>query len=101
MLPETVGNSEIESLISGIERRDDNLGHQLLVKFTNGYELSIIANPNFGYGARYAHGDEFEIAVFDPNGDFTKRFFGNHDDYVMGYVSGAEIARLTCEIALT
>ena len=66
-------------------------------KFDNGFELSVIAGE-FAYSTpREQNPDpdffsEFEVAVFTPDGEFTREFFPeDHSDDVMGWQSRADI----------
>lgn len=65
--------------------------------FDNGFSLSVIAG-----GIAYStprkdstdpdHFSEFEVAVFTPDGEFTREFFpADHNDDVMGWQSRADI----------
>lgn len=89
----TIGNKIINTLpnVSGMYSMYDRFyGPAVRVTFHNGHELSIVANPGFNRGARYASGDLCEIAVFDETDEFTQRFFTIADD-VMGYCTMEEI----------
>ena len=66
-------------------------------KFDNGFELSVVAGE-FAYStSREQNPDpdffsEFEVAVFTPDGEFTREFFPeDHSDDVMGWQSRADI----------
>ena len=66
-------------------------------KFDNGFELSVIAGE-FAYSTpREQNPDpdffsEFEVAVFNDRGEFTREFFPeDHTDDVMGWQSRADI----------
>ena len=66
-------------------------------KFDNGFELSVIAGE-FAYSTpREQNPDpdffsEFEVAVFNDRGEFTRECFPeDHNDYVMGWQSRADI----------
>ena len=67
------------------------------MEFGNGFSISVIAG-----GMAYStpredntdpdHFSEFEVAVFAPDGDFTREFFPeDHGDDVMGWQSRADI----------
>lgn len=89
----TIGNKIINTLpnVSGMYSLYDRvMGPAVRVTFRNGHELSIVANPGFGRGGRYASGDLCEIAVFDKDYEFTYRFFGTNED-VLGYRTMEEI----------
>jgi hypothetical protein len=79
---------------------DYHYGPALRVTFRNGCELSIVANPKFGRGMRYASGKLLEIAVFTPEGEFTREFFNweAYDD-VLGYLDKFEILAVGENIA--
>ena len=68
--------------------------------FDNGFSISVIAG-----GIAYStprennqdpdHFSEFEVAVFAPDGDFTREFFPeDHDDDVIGWQSEGQINAL-------
>lgn len=66
-------------------------------KFDNGFELSVIAGE-FAYSTPREnnidpdHFSEFEVAVFDDEGKFTRKFFPeDHDDDVLGWQTRADI----------
>ena len=66
-------------------------------EFDNGFELSVIAGE-FAYSTpREQNPDpdffsEFEVAVFNDRGEFTREFFPeDHNDDVMGWQSRADI----------
>lgn len=66
-------------------------------KFDNGFELSVIAGE-FAYSTPRENNpdpdffSEFEVAVFTPDGEFTREFFPeDHSDDVMGWQSRADI----------
>ena len=66
-------------------------------KFDNGFELSVIAGE-FAYSAPRENNEDpdffdgFEIAIFTPDGEFTREFFpeDTHDD-VLGWRDRSEI----------
>ena len=66
-------------------------------KFDNGFELSVIAGEHTYSTPRENNTDpdffsEFEVAVFSPDGEFTREFFPNdHHDDVMGWQTRADI----------
>ena len=98
----TIGNRlcllpEVKGMESWTDRR---MGPAIRVEFRNGFVLSIVANPNFARGGRYASGEYFEIAVFDPEDDFFKVFpyFSTYDD-VLGYQSISQILEIGNAIA--
>lgn len=68
-----------------------------LLKFDNGFELSIVAGPHKYSLPTYESNSpddfsSFEIAVFDPQGNWaTKEFFPDHHDDVVGWLSRDEI----------
>ena len=68
--------------------------------FDNGFSISVIAG-----GMAYStprednqdpdHFSEFEVAVFAPDGDFTRGFFpADHNDDVMGWQERGQINAL-------
>ena len=69
-------------------------------KFDNGFELSVIAGEHTYSTPRENNTDpdffsEFEVAVFAPDGEFTREFFPNdHDDDVMGWQERGQINTL-------
>ena len=70
------------------------------LKFDNGFELSIVAGPG-KYSSPREDKDSpddfssFEIAVFDPQGNWaTKEFFPDHDDDVLGWQDRGQINAL-------
>lgn len=69
-------------------------------KFDNGFELSVIAGE-FAYSTPREHSldpdffSEFEVAVFNDEGEFTREFFPeDHNDDVLGWKTRAEINTL-------
>lgn len=97
----TIGNKIINTLpnVSGMRSMYNRFyGPAVRVTFRNGCELSIVANPGFGRGGRYASDDLCEIAVFDETDEFTQRFFTIADD-VMGYCSLDEIMQVAERIS--
>lgn len=73
-------------------------------KFDNGFELSVVAGE-FAYSTpREQNPDpdffsEFEVAVFNDEGKFTREFFPeDHNDDVMGWQSRADINTLMLQI---
>lgn len=72
--------------------------------FDNGFSLSVIAG-GFAYSTPREDStdpdffSEFEVAVFAPDGDFTREFFPeDHNDDVMGWQSRADINTLMLQI---
>ena len=69
-------------------------------KFDNGFELSVIAGEHAYSTPRENNTDpdffsEFEVAVFAPDGEFTREFFPeDHNDDVLGWQTRAEINTL-------
>ena len=74
------------------------------IDFDNGFSLSVIAG-----GMAYStpredvqdpdHFSEFEVAVFAPDGEFTREFFPeDHSDDVMGWESRADINTILLQI---
>ena len=68
--------------------------------FDNGFSLSVIAG-GFAYSTpREDNTDpdffsEFEVAVFNPDGEFTREFFSeDHTDDVLGWQTRADINTL-------
>ncbi len=73
-------------------------------KLDNGFELSIVAGPG-RYSTPKDEGNSpddfssFEVAVFDPQGNWaTKEFFPDHNDDVMGWQSREDINNLIKKI---
>ena len=69
-------------------------------KFDNGFEISVIAGE-FAYSSPREQNpdpdffDEFEIAIFNDEGDFvTKDFLPGHDDDVLGWQNRGQINAL-------
>ena len=69
-------------------------------KFDNGFELSVVAGE-FAYSTPRENSldpdffSEFEVAVFNDEGEFTQEFFPeDHNDDVMGWQSRADINTL-------
>ena len=69
-------------------------------KFDNGFELSVIAGDHAYSTPRENNEDPdffdgFEIAIFTPDGEFTREFFpeDTHDD-VLGWQSRSEISAI-------
>jgi len=72
--------------------------------FDNGFSISVIAG-GFAYSTprEDSHDPDsfsaFEVAVFAPDGDFTREFFPeDHSDDVMGWQSRADINTLMLQI---
>ena len=68
--------------------------------FDNGFSISVIAG-GLAYSTPREDKDspddfeEFEVAVFAPDGDFTREFFPeDHNDDVMGWQTRADINTL-------
>ena len=66
-------------------------------EFGNGFSISVIAG-GIAYSTPRKDGDSpddfeaFEVAVFSPDGEFTREFFPeDHNDDVMGWQSRADI----------
>ena len=69
-------------------------------KFDNGFELSVIAGE-FAYSTPRENNldpdffSEFEVAVFNDDGEFTQEFFPpDHDDDVLGWQERGQINAL-------
>lgn len=80
------------------ERLGGGIGARL--DFDNGFSISVIASE-FAYSTpREDNTDpdffsEFEVAVFAPDGDFTREFFPeDHDDDVLGWQERGQINAL-------
>lgn len=79
--------------IDSVTDESDRFMSRILVKFVNGYELSIIRG-NFSYGGESCL---FEIAIFDNFGEFcTKRVFSTRyseslNDDVIGWQSEDDV----------
>lgn len=70
------------------------------MKFDNGFKISVQAG-SFAYSSPRRNSDSpddfdmFEVAVFRPNGKFTREFFPkDHNDDVMGWQSRGQINAL-------
>lgn len=80
---------------SGINSRTD---------FDNGFSLSVIAGGIAYSTPREDSTDpdffsEFEVAVFGPDGEFTREFFPeDHDNDVLGWQTRADINTLMLQI---
>ena len=73
--------------------------------FDNGFSISVIAGGVAFSTPRENNTDpdffsKFEVAVFDPNGDFTREFFpeDHTNDAVMGWQTRADINTLMLQI---
>jgi hypothetical protein len=71
-----------------------------ITKFDNGFELSVIAGE-FAYSTPRENNidpdffSEFEVAVFNSDGEFTREFFSeDHNDDVLGWQDRSEINTL-------
>ena len=69
-------------------------------EFGNGFSISVIAG-GIAYSEPRKDGDSpddfeaFEVAVFAPDGDFTREFFPkDHDDDVLGWQERGQINAL-------
>jgi len=67
--------------------------------FNNGFTISVIAGGPFYSTPRRNSNDPdffvaFEVAVFDVGGNFTKEFFPDHHDNVLGWRDRDEIDAL-------
>ena len=72
--------------------------------FDNGFSISVVAG-GFAYSTPREdiqdpeHFSEFEVAVFAPDGDFTREFFPkDHSDDVIGWQSRADINAILLQI---
>lgn len=72
--------------------------------FDNGFSISVIAG-RMTYSTPREDKDSpndfssFEVAVFAPDGEFTREFFPeNHSDDVMGWQSRADINTILLQI---
>ena len=71
------------------------------MKFDNGFEISVVAGKT-AYSTPREDKDSpddfgaFEVAVFAPDGEFTREFFPNdhYDDDVMGWQERGQINAL-------
>ena len=73
-------------------------------EFGNGFSISVIAG-GLAYSTPREEKDSpddfeaFEVAVFAPDGEFTREFFPeNHSDDVMGWQSRADINTILLQI---
>lgn len=72
--------------------------------FDNGFSISVIAGGIAYSMPRENNTDpdffgEFEVAVFTPDGEFTREFFPeDHKDDVMGWQTRAEINTIMLQI---
>jgi len=67
--------------------------------FDNGFSISVIAGGIAYSTPREDNQDPdffsaFEVAVFTPDGDFTREFFPDHYDDVLGWQDRGEINAL-------
>jgi len=68
--------------------------------FDNGFSISVVAGKTAYSTPREDNTDpdffsEFEVAVFAPDGDFTREFFPpDHDDDVLGWQERGQINAL-------
>ena len=68
--------------------------------FDNGFQLSVVAGKMAystprEFNSDSNHFSSFEVAVFGPDGEFTREFFPNdHDDDVMGWQERGQINAL-------
>ena len=67
--------------------------------FDNGFSISVIAGGIAYSTPREDNQDPdffsaFEVAVFTPDGDFTREFFPDHHDDVLGWQDRGEINAL-------
>jgi len=67
--------------------------------FNNGFTISVIAGGPFYSTPRRNSNDSdffvaFEVAVFDVGGNFTKEFFPDHHDNVLGWQDRGQINAL-------
>lgn len=81
-------------------KKDNFVAFQARMEFDNGYELSVVAGKgiycspreNLAFVDEY---DSFEVAVFTPNGHFTRKFFPeDYPDDVLGYQDRDQINAL-------
>ena len=74
--------------VDRIEDLSDHMIARSRIHFKNGYELSVIKGfGSYGYSAGL-----FEIAIFKPNGEFTKEFYGPYPSGdVLGYLTHEEV----------
>ena len=79
------------------EKRIHTGGINSRMDFDNGFSISVIAG-GLAYSTPRKDMDSpddfetFEVAVFGPNGKFTREFFPeDHNDDVMGWQSRADI----------
>ena len=70
-------------------------------RFSNDFAISVVAGPHAYSTPRESNKDsdffsEFEVAVFAPNGDFTREFFpeDHTNDAVMGWQERGQINAL-------
>ena len=67
--------------------------------FENGFSISVIAG-GIAYSTPREDKDSpddfsaFEVAIFAPDGDFTREFFPDHIDDVLGWQSRGQINAL-------
>jgi hypothetical protein len=80
--------------------RPMNDGVGATMKFDNGFEISVQAGK-FAYSTPRENLDSpddfgaFEVAVFAPDGEFTREFFPeDHDDDVLGWQERGQINAL-------
>lgn len=73
------------------------------LNFDNGFALSVIAGGPFYSTPRRNSNDPdffsaFEVAVFTPDGEFTREFFPDSYDDVLGWQDREEINALISKI---
>ncbi len=80
-------NKDIAALVDSISDTSDNFMNRALIKFKNGYALSVIRSE-------YSYGGEqglFEIAPLGVDGDFIGSSLLAYGEDVIGYCSPEEV----------
>ena len=81
------------------KKHSSGLGVHAREKFTNGFELSVVAGEHLYSTPRESSNDvdffsSFEIAIFDMTGGFITRQIIGGDDDVAGWKSRDEISSI-------
>lgn len=75
-----------------VEDLSDHITARARVHFENGYQLSVIS----GYGAYTSNDAQYEIAIFDPSGNWSPQLFDDYnegDDDVLGHQTEQGVTR--------
>lgn len=85
--------------IKSIKDKSDKFVKRIRICFKNNFELSIIKGMDT-YGSKQ---NLFEIAIFNPNGDYCPELFedvNDRNDDVLGYQSEEEVIMYINKISL-